>query len=258
MEKNSTARKQLKLVDTRDPEAAGEVALLGHGIKSPLTRIVALSELMLKEVPGELNPQQKEYVEDIYNNSFLLLNAVNSLLSIIKSESGFLKLNIGAYDFKEMVESVVVRIDSVANSRGTKIIIDIPDDLPTVYCDRSKIEEVLYNLLDNAMKFTYEGIITVSVRETPEKSIYVTVADTGIGIKEKNKARVFEKFFSEKNSVNPEGSGLGLAVVKEYINLHKGKVWLESRVGKGTTVYFVIPNKAVDEKELAPHGSSCM
>ena len=255
--KDLTAKKKLRLVNGNGAASAEEVALLGHGIKSPLTRIVTLSELLLKELPGELNDQQKEYMQDIFNNSHLLLNSVNSLLSITKSEAGFLKLNIGPYNLREIVESVVVRVDSVAISKGTEIIIDIPDALPIVYCDRYKIEQVLYNLLDNAMKFTEEGTITVSARETRDKMISVTVSDTGIGIKEKNKSRVFEKFFTEKNSVNPGGSGLGLAVVKEYVNLHNGKVCLKSRVGKGTSVTFAIPNKAPEEKELTPHASSC-
>lgn len=252
----SSSRKQLRLVD-KNENSAQEIALLGHGIKSPLARIVALSELLLKELPGELNPEQKEYVQDIYNNSFLLLNSVNSLLSLAKSESGFQKLNLGPFDLKEVVESVVVRVDSLAISRGLEIIIDIPEDLPIVYCDRYKIEQVLHNLLDNAIKFTVKGKITVSVREMSNKKIRVSVADTGIGIKERNKGKVFDKFFTEKSNYNPGGSGLGLAVVKEIITLHKGKVWLESRVGQGTTVIFVIPNNAADKKkELSSHASS--
>lgn len=254
--KDLSAKKQLRLVDFNDAVTAEEIALMGHGIKSPLTRIVALSELLLKEVPGELNQQQKEYLQDIYNNSHLLLNSVNSLLSIIKSESGFLKLNTGPYDIKEIIEGVVVRIDSVAVSKGSEIIIDVPDDLPIVICDRYKIEQVLYNLLDNAMKFTFEGVITISVREDPDNMICVTVSDTGIGIKEKNKSRVFEKFFTEKNSVNPGGSGLGLTVVKEFINLHNGKVRLKSRVGKGTSVSFTIPIKGAEGEELTSHACS--
>jgi len=239
-----------------------DAAIVGHGIKSPLTRIVALSELLLKELPGELNREQKEYVQDIYNNSFLLLNAVNSLLTITKSEAGYQKLNLGPYNIKDIIEGVVVRVDSVAISKGSQIIVDIPEDLPIVYCDRYKIEQVLYNLLDNAMKFTFNGTITISVRELPDRTIMVSVADTGVGIKEKHLARVFDKFYTEKTAINPGGSGLGLTVVKEMINLHNGRVWLESQEGKGTTVTFVIPNKAHsgkvdDKKELSSCARLC-
>ncbi|HHX94833.1 MAG TPA: HAMP domain-containing histidine kinase [Clostridia bacterium] len=254
LNKRQSLRVLGNLQNSSDPQ---EIALLGHGIKSPLARIVALSELLLKELPGELNEEQKEYVQDIYNNSFLLLNSVNSLLSITRTESGYRTLNIGPFDMKEIVESVVVRVDSVAVSRGSEIIIDIPEDLPIVYCDRYKIEQVLYNLLDNAMKFTLGGSITVSAQEMPDKMIRVSVSDTGTGIKEKHKNKVFEKYFTEKNALNPDGSGLGLTVVKEIVNLHQGEVWLESRVGQGTTVHFVIPNEPRDkEKELASHAGS--
>ena len=239
-----------------------DAAIMGHGIKSPLTRIVALSELLIKELPGELNEQQKEYIQDIYNNSFLLLNAINSLLTITKSEAGYHKLNLAPYNIMHIVESVVVRVDSVAASKGSKIVLDIPEDLPPVYCDRYKIEQVLYNLLDNAMKFTFNGTITISVRELPDRTIKFSVSDTGIGIKEKNQAKVFEKFFTEKTAVNPGGSGLGLTVVKEMVELHNGRVWLESQEGKGTTVYFVIPNKVVsgqanEKKELSSCARLC-
>ena len=196
-----------------------------------------------------MNDTQKEYVQDIYNNSFLLLNSINSLLSLTKSESGFQKLILGPYNMQDIVESVVVRVDSVANSRGSEIKIDIPEDLPIVYCDRYKIEQVLYNLLDNAMNHTFGGTITVSVRELPDKTIKIVVADTGVGIKEKNQAKVFDKFFTEKNALNPGGSGLGLTVVKDIVNLHQGRVWIESQEGVGTTVSFVIPNNVLSGKE---------
>lgn len=233
-----------------------DAAVVGHGIKSPLARIVALSELLLKELPGSLNEEQKEYIQDIYNNGFLLLNNINSLLTITRSEAGFQKLNLGPFNIKDIVESVVVRVDSVAISRGTQILIHIPDNLPIVYCDRYKIEQALYNLLDNAMKFTFDGTITISVRELPDRTIEFSVSDTGVGIKEKNLSKVFDKFFTEKSALNPGGSGLGLTVVREIVQLHKGRVWLESQEGQGTTVSFVIPNHAIsgkieEKKELA-------
>lgn len=224
--------------------SAEDTALIGHGIKSPLTRIVTLSELLLKEIPGGLNYEQKEYVQDIYNNSFLLLNAINSLLSITRGESGFQKLNLEMFNMKDIIESVVARIDSIATSKGTAFIVDVPEELPLVYCDRYKIEQVLYNLLDNAMKFTFDGTITISAKELPDKSIKISVVDTGEGIKEKNMPMVFDKFFTEKTTVNPGGSGLGLSVVQEIVSLHKGEVFLESQEGAGTTVTFIIPNNS--------------
>ncbi len=222
--------------------SSGETALIGHGIKSPLTRIVTLSELLLKEIPGTLNHEQKEYVQDIYNNSFLLLNAINSLLTITKGETGFEKLNMELFNVKDMLESVVARVDSIAVSRGTQFVFDVSDELPLVYCDRYKIEQVLYNLIDNAMKFTYNGTITVSAKELPDNSIQIAVADTGIGIEEENLSKIFDKFYTDKNPFNLGGSGLGLSVVQEIVSLHNGRVWVESTEGKGTTVTFVIPN----------------
>ena len=242
--------KKLPEQDSKEVLSSEEIAVLGHGLKSPLARIVALSELLLQEVQGELNKDQKEYVQDIYNNSFLVLNSINSLLNLAQIEAGLHKLNIGPFNMRDIVESVVAKVDSVAASKGSKIIIDIPENLPIVYCDRYKIEQVLYNLLDNSIKFTFDGTINVAVRELPDSNIEVAVSDTGIGVKEKNKAKVFDKFFTEKCILNPGGSGLGLMVVQEIVNLHKGKVWLESQEGQGTTVIFVIPNRIPDKKEL--------
>ena len=240
----------------REETNAQWLALLGHGIKSPVARILALSEFMLKEIPGELNSEQKEYLQDIYHNSYLLTNYINSLLTLSKVESGYMKLNIGAYDFREIVESVVTKVDTMAASRNSQIIVKIPNDLSPVCCDRNKIEQILFNLLDNAIKFTREGTITVSVIEDHAGELLrVAVRDTGIGISEKLRPKVFDTFFTEKSALNPGGSGLGLAVVKEFVYLHGGQVVLESCPGRGTRVEFTIPN-SLSEKGLS-HAGSC-
>jgi len=233
---------RLKMINSRNKNIAHQLAMLGHEIKSPLTRIVALSEFLLKEIPGKLNDEQKEYLQDIYNNSYILMNSINSLLSLSKSEAGYLCLNSSPQNINEVVESVVLKVDSIAASKGLLLVVDVPQEVPIVNFDRDKIEQILFNLLDNAIKFTQKGRIAIKVRvDDEQEQLVVSVEDTGVGIEEKNKDRVFEKFFTQKGSLNPGGSGLGLAVVKDFVELHGGKVWLESSVGKGTRVSFTIP-----------------
>lgn len=253
LHKSKINTQQLKVFHSGNRRVAQQLALLGHGIKSPLTRIVALAELLLNEIPGKLNAEQKEYLQDIYNNSYLLMNSINSLLSISKSEAGYLSLNLSSYSIKEVVESVVMKVDSIAVSKGSEIIVDIPDNITAISFDRDKIEQILFNLLDNAIKFTRDGKITVRVKDDPASNfITVSVRDTGVGIEEKSRKKVFEKFYTEKNALNPGGSGLGLAVVKEFVELHRGRVWLESSPGQGTCVYFTLPKNLTLEKEGYP------
>jgi len=258
LHKSEINSQQLKVIHSGNRRVAQQLALLGHGIKSPLTRIVALAEFMLTEIPGKLNAEQKEYIQDIYNNSYFLMNSINSLLSISKSEAGYLSLNLSSHSIKEVVESVVVKVDSIAVSKGSQIIVDIPDNISAIIFDRDKMEQILFNLLDNAIKFTRNGKITVRVKDEPSSDfITVSVRDTGVGIDEKSRKKVFEKFYTEKNALNPGGSGLGLAVVKEFVELHGGRVWLESSPGKGTCVYFTIPKNLTFEKgEYPSHAGS--
>ncbi|NLO89109.1 MAG: HAMP domain-containing histidine kinase [Clostridia bacterium] len=233
---------RLKMINSRNKNIANQLAVLGHEIKSPLTRIVALSEFLLKEIPGKLNDEQKECLQDIYNNSYILMNSINSLLSLSKSEAGYQCLNLSPQNINEVVESVVLKVDSIVSSKGLLMVVDVPHEVPVVNFDREKIEQILFNLLDNAIKFTQNGRIAIKVRvDNEQDQLVVSVEDTGVGIEEKNKDKVFEKFFTKRDALNPGGSGLGLAVVKCFVELHGGKVWLESAVGKGTRVSFTIP-----------------
>jgi len=197
---------RLKMINSRNKNIAHQLAMLGHEIKSPLTRIVVLSEFLLKEIPGKLNDEQKEYLQDIYNNSYILMNSINSLLSLSKSEAGYLCLNCSPQNINEVIKSVVLKVDSIAASKGLLLVVDVPQEVPTVNFDRDKIEQILFNLLDNAIKFTQKGRIAIKVKvDDEEEQLVVSVEDTGVGIEEKNKDRVFEKFFTQKSPLNPGG-----------------------------------------------------
>lgn len=225
------------------------LATMSHELRTPLTAIIGFSELLLEEVMGGVNFEQKESIREILVNGENLLHLINGILDLEKIESGKMELTLGPVSIADLLERVYRMIASLLQKKGQVFERQIPPDLPVVNLDEKKIQQVLLNLLSNAIKFTpNEGRITVSARSLEGNGavnrLEICVSDTGIGIQKKDLGTIFESFRQVDSSYTREyqGTGLGLALVKQFIELHGGKIRVESEVGKGSRFIFIIPN----------------
>lgn len=227
------------------------LATMSHELRTPLTAIIGFSELLLEDVMGAMTAEQKESLKEVLVNGENLLQMINGLLDLAKIESGKMELTLGPVDMGELLERVHRMIASLMQKKGHHYearILSTP--FPVVYVDEKKIQQVLLNLLSNAVKFTPNGgRITVSMSHQKatdgSDSIRVEVADTGIGIPKKDLDSIFESFKQVDSSFTREyqGTGLGLALVKQFIDLHQGKIWVESELGHGAHFIFTLPSK---------------
>ncbi|MCX6714982.1 MAG: ATP-binding protein [Candidatus Uhrbacteria bacterium] len=220
------------------------VSIASHQLRTPLTGIKWFSELLLNEHVGKLNAEQKEYLRQIAHSNQRMINLVNDLLEVSHiDEAGKYKIDFQKQDFSEVIKQVVDQQRVLAEMKQIQIQLD-PNCLKKnlILMDRSKIEQVLQNILNNAVKFSQpKGKIHLSCKkETGQLSC--SVQDFGMGIPKHQQSQIFEKFFRADNAINAgDGTGLGLYIAKSIIEAHKGKIWFESKEGKGTTVYFSLP-----------------
>lgn len=219
-------------------------ANISHELRTPLTMSLAPLESLITGQKGELKGEQKEYLSVMRRNMLKLLNLINNLLDFSKLEAGKMKLKVREENIGSLAKYMVGSVESWAEGRGIDISCATDKSLPTVYLDREKMEKVFLNLLSNAIKFTDKGgRIKVRV-DKHDGQVAVSVSDTGIGIPEDAKEKIFDRFAQVDGSASRryEGTGIGLALVKEFIQLHGGKVWVDSVLGEGSTFAFEIPS----------------
>ncbi len=225
------------------------LAVMSHELRTPLTAIIGFSELLMENVVGELNKAQRESLQEVLNNGADLLDLINSLLDLSKIESGKMKLDINTFDLQEMIERVQGMIASLIQRKNHNLNVELPNELPAIQADERKVQQVLLNLLSNAIKFTPEGgTIDLQVNYNENGKLdsgffEIVVEDTGVGIKQEHLETIFEVFQQADSSITRSfgGTGLGLALAKQYIEQHKGKVWAESEFGNGAKFHVILP-----------------
>jgi len=228
------------------------VSMVSHELRTPLTSIIGFSELLAEAHIGELSDEQEEYIRQILRKGKDLLALINDLLDTGRLESGKLALRYREVDLEEIILSVRSSTRHVTESLPT-INTHIPADLPSFEGDSDKIAQVLTNLVTNALKFSPPGspvdIIASKIqgrRESdPGNLVQISVKDRGIGIPEGEKQRIFDQFIQvqQGSSRSFQGAGLGLYICRSFVELHGGKIWVESTVGEGSTFHFTIPVK---------------
>ena len=217
------------------------VSNVSHELKTPLTSIRGYSETLLEET---LKPVEQDFVERIHRNAQQLEAIVDDLLQLSLLESRELKLKLVPIDFEVLMGDVRRPLEKTLRQRSLSLTVKNQAAVETFLGAEPFIKRVLGNLLDNALKYTEKGGIVIEVNRE-ESDLQFAVRDTGVGIPRKDLERVFERFYrvSTNRGRDPRGTGLGLAIAKHVIQLHNGKIWLESEVNRGTTVYFTLPQE---------------
>jgi signal transduction histidine kinase len=198
---------------------------------------------MLDGIAGELIPKQEHYMQHISNSGHHLLTLINDILDISKIEAGKMDLRFDMVDVKTIIDETVTMTQTLTSEKKIIVGIELPENMPKILADKSKLKQIMYNLIGNAIKFTDDdGKIKIRA-EINEKIIRISVIDTGIGISLKDQKKLFKPFSQIDSSISRkyEGTGLGLALVKELIESHGGKIWVESEPGKGSNFTFEIP-----------------
>ena len=222
------------------------LANMSHELRTPLNAIIGFSEVLGERMFGELNEKQAEYTEDILSSGRHLLSLINEILDLSKVEAGRMELELATFDLPLAIDNARTFVRERATKHGINLDVTVDERLGDFVGDERKIKQVLLNLLSNAVKFTPEGgRIGIKARQA-DGSAEISVSDTGIGISPEDQSKIFEEFrqvggdYAHKR----EGTGLGLTLAKKFVELHGGKIWVESEVGKGSTFSFTLPERS--------------
>jgi signal transduction histidine kinase len=218
------------------------LANVSHELRTPLNAVIGFAQLLRERLVGELNETQEQYLDDILESAYHLLALINDILDLSKIESGKLDLEIAPFSLVDALDRGVTMLRDRAEKSGVQLVLDTDPEADAVEGDERRILQVIFNLVSNAVKFTPSGG-TVDVRSARRSDeVLVSVADTGPGIAPDDQERIFEEF--EQTSIgasHDEGTGLGLPLSRRLIELHQGRLWVESEPGRGATFTFVLP-----------------
>jgi signal transduction histidine kinase len=219
------------------------LANMSHELRTPLNAVIGFSEVLIQRMFGELNDKQDEYLKDIYASGQHLLSLINDILDLSKIEAGRMELASAPFHLPGALENAVTLVRERAARHGIALDLDLDPRLGELVGDERKVKQVLLNLLSNAVKFTPEGG-RISLRAgLTDGAVEISVIDTGIGIAPEDQATVFEEFrqVGSDEKRKQEGTGLGLTLAKKFVELHSGKIWVQSELGRGSTFTFTLP-----------------
>lgn len=227
------------------------LANMSHELRTPLNSIIGFSRVILKGIDGPITDLQEQDLRAIYNAGLHLLGLINDILDLTKIEARKMDLTFGEVDLREVIRSVMATAVGLVKDKPIELAVQIPEDLPRLQADALRVRQILLNLISNAAKFTERGRIGVSARvmnSATSPEIEVSVSDTGLGIDRKAQAKLFEPFTQVDASTarRTSGTGLGLSICRHLVELHGGRIWVDSAPGQGSTFFFTLPLQPPD------------
>jgi len=234
-----------EIADEARQAKAEFVANVSHELRAPLNMVIGFSEVIARSphaYGSELPPALLADVAVIQRNAEHLSKLINDVLDLSQIEAGRMALGKEQCSLPAIIEEVLAEVRPLYDAKGLYLQTQVPDDLPAVFCDPTRISQILINLLSNAGRFTREGGVNVRIESTPDELI-ISVTDTGPGISPEGQSKIFQPFQQLDSSIRREhgGSGLGLSISKQFVEMHGGRIWLESELGRGTTISFSLP-----------------
>jgi signal transduction histidine kinase len=218
------------------------LASMSHELRTPLNSILGYTELILDEIYGEVPAKIRDVLDRVQQSGRHLLGLINDVLDLSKIEAGRMELNPTEYSVQDMVDTVSSALRSLAAEKGLEFVAGAQADMPVAFGDAKRITQCLLNLAGNALKFTKQGRVEIWVERQGEPLVY-RVSDTGIGIPQDQLESIFAEFRQADPTITREfgGTGLGLSITKKFVEMHGGRIWVESELGKGSTFFFSIP-----------------
>jgi len=250
-ENQRAAAQELQILNDRLTEASKAksefLANMSHELRTPMNAILGFVEMLLDDIYGEVPPHLREPLIDVQVNGKHLLNLINDVLDLSKIEAGRMELVLGEYSVQDVVETVRTSLQSLALEKGLGFVAAAEDDIPLAFGDGRRITQCLMNLVGNALKFCKRGRVAVWVERQGDDLLY-HVSDTGIGIPREELKNIFTEFQQVDTAMTREfsGTGLGLNITKKFVEMHGGRIWAESELGKGSTFIFSIPLRVND------------
>jgi len=218
------------------------LANMSHELRTPLNAILGYTELILDNIYGDTPERMREALDRIDRNGKHLLGLINDVLDLSKIEAGQINLSFAHFALKDIVQAVHDALAPLAAQKQLRFAVEVAPDLPTGHGDQPRLTQVLLNLVGNAIKFTDSGEVLIKA-VAADGSFSVAVCDTGPGISVADQVKLFQEFQQADNSVTRKkgGTGLGLAISKRIVEMHGGKIWVESLLGQGSTFSFTLP-----------------
>jgi signal transduction histidine kinase len=244
---NDELQRLYKELETTSRHKSEFLANMSHELRTPLNAIIGFSQVLREGMVGEVSKKQVEYLDDILSSGNHLLALINDVLDLSKVEAGQVELQVAPFSLQDALERGVSMVREQATTEGVQVTLHRNGSLDVVSGDERRIRQVIFNLLSNAVKFTPEGgQVDVSAARV-NGEMRVSVGDSGPGIAAEDLDRIFEEFQqTEAGAQQREGTGLGLALSKRFVEMHGGRIWCESEVGKGSTFEFTLPLRPVE------------
>jgi signal transduction histidine kinase len=233
-----------RLLEAASRHKSEFLANMSHELRTPLNAILGFSEVLAERMFGEVNEKQAEYLQDILSSGRHLLSLINDILDLSKVEAGRLELEPTRFHLPTALDNALTLVRERATRHGITLAQTVAKEVGNIVADERKVKQILLNLLSNAVKFTPEGGRVGLTATAAEGVITIAVSDTGIGIAPEDQAAIFEEFrqVGRDDARKQEGTGLGLTLAKKFVELHGGRIWVQSHVGQGSTFTFTLPD----------------
>ena len=243
---NDELRRLYKELETASQHKSDFLANMSHELRTPLNAIIGFSQVLRERMVGDVNEKQAEYLDDILSSGNHLLSLINDTIDLSKVEAGQVELELAPFSLQEALERGVAMVRERAMRDGVQVTLDANPEVDVVAGDERRIRQVIFNLLSNAVKFTPAGgSVDVHAKQV-NGEVSISVADTGPGIAAEDLRRIFEEFQQTEAGIEQgEGTGLGLALSKRLVELHGGRIWVDSELGRGSTFVFTLPSRGV-------------